>query len=100
MEFRMDRRYVQAAFFQGAVLPPPSAGPEVFTRADCAGARGAADAYEPLVVQGVIWNIVPVDVCFDRSGIPEKQRIIFDDFVGVVPFRDAMVLPVRGVLRA
>src|SRR5580658_4669270 len=96
----MEIRYVQAAFFFTVVFPPPSSGPEVLAGMDGAGAGGAADAHESLIVQGVIRNIVFVDIGPDSSGIPVQERVVFDDPVSLVPFHDGMILSFRGMFGA
>jgi hypothetical protein len=49
---------MQATLFGSLIFPPPATGAEILAQADGAGARGATDAGEKLVVQGVVVHVV------------------------------------------
>src|SRR5687767_13758338 len=66
---------VQAAFFLGAVLPPPAAFALVLAGKDRARARLAADRYEAALVQRVVGDVVLADVGPRAGRAPVGERI-------------------------
>jgi hypothetical protein len=49
---------MQAALFSDFVFPPPAASAKLLAQTDGACARCAPDAWEKLIVQGVVVNLV------------------------------------------
>ncbi len=85
---------MQSAFLFLRLFPPPAAGAEVFAGLDGAGAGGAADADEPLVVQGVVGDIVLANEGAGLFEGPVEKRVKFNEFMGDIPFEVGHVLPV------
>jgi hypothetical protein len=54
--------YMKATFFFFGIFPPPPACPEILSRVDGPGARGATDAYKALLMEGIIRDVVFIDV--------------------------------------
>src|SRR5262245_16437435 len=68
---------VQAALFLRRLLPPPATGARVLAGAHRARARGAADRWETTVVQGVVGDVVALDMVPDLFLGPVGERIDF-----------------------
>jgi hypothetical protein len=82
---------MQAALFGSFVFPPPTASPKLFSQADGAGAGCATNAWEKLIVQGVVVNLVNGDVVPYIPPSPVGQGVEFDvafgRFIGTVNLR-------------
>src|SRR5262245_33242207 len=70
---------VQAALLLFGTLPPPATGAKVLAGADGARAGGAADRGKALVVQRVVWHVVPADVVPHLRFGPVGQRIDLEE---------------------
>lgn len=91
---------MEATFFFGSILPPPAARAEILAGLDGAGARGAADADETSVMQGVIWNIVVAHEVAHMLESPVEKRVKFEKLMRRVPFEGSHVVAVGRLLRA
>src|SRR6266498_1269609 len=75
---------VDAALLRRVGLPPPPPGSVGLAQLDGAGAWGATDGRESLVVQGVVGDLVHPDVVPDLFFRPVRQWIHLDDATVVV----------------
>ena len=87
--------HVQSALFFTRIFPPPSSGSEILTGPDGSGTWRTTDADETAVVKNVIRNIVLIDVCFCLFCRPVQQRIVFNDIVRCVVFKNFKILASR-----
>src|SRR5947209_15022313 len=80
-------RKMDAAFFLGALFPPPAPRPLVFTRAHGARAWRASDAGISAGIKRMHRDVVFPDVSFHLLGSPVGQRTDFNAAVGLFYFR-------------
>src|SRR3989304_7802671 len=66
---------VESAFLGIGMLPPPSTSTDVFSRFDRSGARGAAEAGIPFLVQCVEGHCVAPDIRPDIPAGPIRQGV-------------------------
>src|SRR5262245_56745529 len=69
---------MQPALLLLFVLPPPSTGTLALSGRHCAGAGGAADRQEALVMQRAVGNVVLADECEHLLAGPVEQRVHLD----------------------
>src|SRR4051812_27459974 len=71
---------MQTAFFVTLILPPPATGAFILVRLDRAGAGGTANTGITPIMEGVIRQIVGLDVVPDIGSLPIHQRADLDAF--------------------
>ena len=77
---------METAFFFTIVFPPPSSRTEILTGPHRPGTGRTADAHKSFIMQGIVGDIVLIDIIPDYCGIPMQQRVVFDHLVDAVPF--------------
>ena len=82
---------MQAALLFTVVFPPPATGAKIFPRPDRPGTGRTTDAHEAFIVERIIGNILLVDIGTHLLAIPVKERVIFEDPIGLIPLDDLMV---------
>ena len=78
----------------------PATGARVLPGFDRVCARPAADAGITVIVQGVIRQVIYLNVFPDLFACPRRQRIEFCHLVGVIPFDKGSVGAEGGLVAA
>lgn len=88
---------VETTFFFVGIFPPPATSAKILAWLDRSCTRCATDAYETSVVKDIVGNLFLFDIIFDLFCCPEKDRMVFDNLVGFVPFQSLEIFTIWGM---
>src|SRR5580765_106917 len=88
---------MQATFFRAAIFPPPAACPEFLSGFNGARARCASNAGIATVVEGVVMELVLLNVCPYVVPCPVEQGVELVQAVALIPFLNLQCLSCIGL---